>query len=98
MEARVLRDQLFAAENLCSEQAESYHVEMSICNQRLANFSSLEANTEHQVFLLRSELSLFEAAALGRNDEVAEMKLRLTHSQKQLAKSSLQMAESFQQL
>ena len=92
-----MREQLFAAESVTSRQDDSYRAEMIACNQRLASITSREASAEQQVLFLRTELSMFEATALGRNDEVAEMQSRLSQSQKQMAKASLHMAASFQQ-
>ena len=46
---------------------------------------------------LKTELSMFEATALGRSDEVAEMQSRLSQTQKEMARASLNMTASFQQ-
>ena len=50
----------------------------SLLAVKLAGITSREVNAEQKAMVLKTELSMFEATALGRNDEVAEMQLRLS--------------------
>ena len=54
-----------------------------------------EIRLECNAHVLKTEMALLEASALGRHDEIAEMQAMLSQSQRQANRETVELAASF---
>ena len=82
-------------EDTLSQQSLKHQAELRAYGDRVSAVSLQENRLECNTHVLKTDVALLEASALGRHDEITEVQVRLSQSQRQACRETVELAASY---